>query len=541
MNAVPRTCCRHQGLIVAILLAASVTAPADQSLLTPSSRATTRRGGEARLAVIGFASPRDADERDVWLPVAFEELLVRRLRHVPGVRVAPTMRLYQGRSELHDPRRDPPPWPVVIRGLGLDYWVSGSCRGPEFAVEVELTLRRLCTPQQLTSGTTLPPGRLFDNLDAATRWILEELGVGDLPAALTERVFGKPCRSPTAIEYYARALMAARANKTEDALRYASQCVASDPLFRPGLAMLAQTEVPLGPSGRGSAARRLRALSELAAREGDMLDRARAEIGLSLISQSEGAFEAACKRAENALCWSFEQDDLYGQMAALTALADAHLTRPLPLAPALPPEARERFIRQNMRVAADWQEVLVDLLYEMEDRIGALPAVNKLALIYERLGEGEAALRMHERTLTLATELDSPRHQATAWLYLGQWYRDRQRWQEALDATARCLALADDDAKAAVRIVLGSVYQSMGRHEESLGQFELAYEQARRNEDLLNQYTCLREIAAVRLKLGQRDLAISALQEAIDLAHVLELREEQRLRQDLEKWKSGGG
>ncbi len=42
------------------------------------------------------------------------------------------------------------------------------------------------------------------------------------------------------------------------------------------------------------------------------------------------------------------------------------------------------------------------------------------------------------------------------------------------------------------------------------------------------------------IALDIRDKAIAALQEAIDLAHVLELRDEQRLREQLEQWKTGG-
>lgn len=523
--------------IVALALLLTVVGPATAQT-RPAAALTDAR---PRLAVVGFENDPADDERDAWIPPAVEELLSRRLRYVPGLIVAPPVRLYPARRELADPETPLPAWTAVARGLGLQYVLSGTCQGHDAAVTLHLTLRKLAPGEAVWRETRLPTQRLFDALDAATRWTLEQFDLTTLDPALAERIYAPPARSPTTVEYHARALMATRADKSRDTLRYATQAVHHDAAFRPALALLAQAELQLGPSGRGSAARRLRALSELAAREGDWHDRARAEIGLALLSQADGAFEAAYARAANALAWSFEQRDVYGQLAALTALADAFLLRPLPAVEPLTSDALDRFARQNLREAAEWQALLVEHLEQYGDLIAAMPALNKLALIHERLDDPELASRLHRRTLELAERLGSRRHQATAWLYLGQWYRQQERWPEALEATTRCLSLADESAKPAVRVALGGIYQALGLHEESLAQLELAYEQVRRDEDLMNQFTCLREIAAARIKLGRRDKAILALQEAVDLAHVLELREEKQLREELERLRRGDG
>jgi tetratricopeptide (TPR) repeat protein len=286
--------------------------------------------------------------------------------------------------------------------------------------------------------------------------------------------------------------------------------------------------------------RRLRALLDLARLEADPSDRIRAEIAQCLLLQADGTFDAAYTRAETALALAYEQRDTYGQMAAITAICDLYLLRPLPDAPQVPPAARSAFLHSNLTRAAEWQTILLDMLDGLGDVLAGLPAANKLALIDEQLGLPDVALEMHQRTLRLATELGSRHHQATAWLYLGQWYSRQTRWPEALDAVTRCLALADEASKPAVRIALGEVYRAMELHAESLAQFELAYEQVRKTDDLLNQFTCLREIATARMKLGRRENAILALQEAIDVAHALELREEPTLRKQLAAWKAGG-
>lgn len=490
-----------------------------------------------KLAVVGFESEPQGDPRDAWLPVAFEELLTRRLRRVPALIVIPTIRVHQGRQELQERDAPPAPWPKVARGLCASFLLSGRCSGSASEVTLELTLWRTSEPAVAQHHVTIPAGRLFDVLSQATQWVLARFDLAELEESVSKRVFAPPSPSPAAVEYHARALSAAREQDLSDALRHAGNAVRSDKRFRPALLLLAQLEMQLGPSGRNSAAARLRAVSDLARLDADPLDRAQAELYLSQVSQADGAFEAAYTRAETALTLAFQQRDVFAQMAVIDWISDLYLTRRPPPGAKLSDEMRQRFQRENLKRAAEWQGVLLEMLDALGDMLARLPATNKLALIYERLGEADQALEMHQRMLAAAKASGSRPHQATAWLFLGQWYRNRERWQEALDALSRCLVLADDSAKPAVRIALGGVYQAMALPEEALAQFELAYEQVRRTNDLASQFTCLRELARVRRQLGRHDAAIAALQDAVDIAHVLELAEEEPLRAELQAWK----
>jgi tetratricopeptide (TPR) repeat protein/TolB-like protein len=527
---------------LAALLAALPLVAAQTPAPRATSRASTSPPGadpRPRLAVIGFEPDPQGDPRDAWIAVAFQEFLARRLQNVSGLIVVPTLRLYQARRELTDPGVAPVPWPEVVRSLGAGQMLSGRCRGPDNATALELTLQNLRDPTRPVRNAPLPAARLFETLDQATRWTLEALAVPELSDELRARVFAPPSRTTTAVQYYALSLSAARAEKGDDALRAASQALEADQRFRPALAVLAQLEAQLGPAGRASAGRRLRALSDLARFAGDPFDRGRGELGQSLLALADEAFEAACTRAETALLIAFEHDDLYGQLAAITALCDSYLLRQPPESPALPADARTTFRRQCLKHAAEWQEVLVEMLDGLGDVVAGVPAANKLAMIYERLAQPEAALEMHQRTVALATEFGPPRLQATAWLYLGQWYRNQDRLSEALDAVTRCLALANEAAQPAVRLILADIYRAMTLPEESLAQLQLAYDQLRKSDDLAGQFKCLREMAVAQMQLGRRDKAITALQEAIDIAHVLELREERTLRTQLENLKTG--
>lgn len=527
-------------MLSALFVTAGAGTRADE--LGPTTRPVIEQAASdkrPRLALVGFTADPNGDPRDAWIPVALEELAARRLQRVSGVLVVPTIRLHQGRRELSDSTQAPA-WPDVARGLGATHLVACECRGPDNAVSLSVALRLLDRPDAAGPQTALPPGRLYEALDALTRWLLEQLAVPALPEPLAGQVFAPPSRSVAAVEYFARAVGAARADQLGEALRCATEAVDYDRRFRPALGLLAQLESQMGPAGRGSALRRWLALGDYARFEDDPFDRIRAEIGQCLLLQADGAFEAARTRAETALLLAEAQREPYGQIVALTALCDLYLLRPMPTDPAASAEARRQFALDSGRKAAAWQELLVRLLETMGDVVGALPATNKLALIYERIERPEDALALHRRTLALAEQLKSQPHQATAWLYVGQWYRQQQRWPEALDALGRCLALADEAAKPAVRMALVAVYHAMELPAESLGQYEQAYEQIRKTEDLPNQLACLREIAEARMKLGRRDKAIAALEEAVDLAHALELRDEQRLREQLDRWKTGG-
>ncbi|MEW6252610.1 MAG: tetratricopeptide repeat protein [Planctomycetota bacterium] len=486
-----------------------------------------------------MASKEGTDPRDAWMPTALEELFTRRFQRVHGLLVVPTVRLHQARRELQEADA-PPAWPHVIRGLGVNHWLTGEISGAEPQVTLDLVLQRLDVDPLIERRAAFT-GRLLDILDQATRWTLEQFALMPLPDVTSRLVFEPPSRSPSALEYYARAIAALENESLQEGLRCALQSLDADRLFRPALALVAQLESQAGPAGWGPAARRLQALGDLARVDNDHFDRVRAEVGLSLVLQAQGAFDAGYTRATGALELADEHDDIYGRLAALTALCDGYLLRRVPKDD-VPAAAVQTFARANLQHAADWQRLLVHELDELGDFLGELPAANKLALLCEKLEQPDEALALHKRTLALADHLQSRRHQATAWLYLGQCHKRQERYTEAIESLSKCLALADASSQPEVRMARGSVYRAMKLDNEALAEFEAVWEAVRKSDDLPRHFVCLREIAETRMRLGRRDKAVAALQEAIDVAHALELKnEEQRLREQLDEWQATGG
>lgn len=483
-----------------------------------------------RLAVVDFEPEPGTDERDTWIPLAFEELLARRLRRVPDLTVIPPIRLHQARRELQQPGGPLPPWPEVVQALGATHVLIGRGTGPSHDVVLKLSLGHIHTTWPVADNGFVRPGRFADVLDISTRWVLEQLKLPDLPDGARARVFAPLPESLNAVESYARAVGAFRADDPRAALQLAGEAVSHDPRFRPALGLLAQLELQAGPEGLQSAARHLRYLNDMARAAGDDCDRANAELALSLLHQAEGFPDAARTRADTAQRLAGELRDVYAEVAALSWLADLHVTWPAPTDPPPAPEAVRGFQQAKLREAVAYQRALLKLLGDINDRIGALPAMSKLALMLERLEDPQAALEAHKQTLKLAMELGSRRHTATAWLYLGEWYRKQSRWDEAVTALEECLDAADETTRPQVRVVLGNVYFARGSYEKALAEFQQAYEKLKDQPDLGRRFVCLREMARTHAALGQTKDALAAFDQAIELARALELSEVDGLR-----------
>jgi tetratricopeptide (TPR) repeat protein len=503
---------------------------------TPDGVATLRP-----LAVVGFRGEEELDPRDVWMPLAIEETLARRLRRVPTLIVIPTTRTHQARQELAENEKDAPvAWPRVVHLLGAKLWLRGTCVGTPHALTLNLELIRMGDSDDKPATTQLGPGRLFDVIDEATQWTLGCLNVTPIDTATEKIAFAPPAKSPSALEYYAKALSSARRENLRDGAFYVERAVGYDPTYRPALMLMAKIAL------RGSAATRARAkpllarTKQLATQNGDMLDQAESQLTQGLLLMSTRSFDLARQRFESEHASAIERNDIYGEIAALNCLGDLWLSYRPPARAELPDDERRRLRRQSLRRAAESQLCVLEALSRLGDVIAEVPAASKLALIYEELEEPERALEAHQRTLAAANKTGSLRNQATGWLLLGKWYRKHERQQEAREAMTRCLELVPEHAKPATRIILAEVCRGMSLSREALEQYQAAYEATKASYDdtgLMNQFLCLRGIAELRMEQGHRKDAIQALQEALDIAEVQKLTEENAIRQQLAEWK----
>ncbi len=524
-----------------LLLATAFTAhaPADtpQAAPQPASQPVVAVDSRPRVAVAGIRPAPGGDPRDEWIATAVEELLTWRLRRCTQLSTSPTQRLYQGQLELSSSNTADAPWEHVARELGATHLISGECRGEWRKMSIAINIVPLATAGGENPPINTKSGSFWDVLDDATDAVVRRLA----PSAADDTAahHARPSESMSAIEYFARAVAASRAGDGVTAARLSRDAADVDPRFRPALGLLAQIELKSPAGGKARAARALRAVLDLARSSGDELDRLNAELALSLIARSDGAPQAALTRAQTALELATAANDAYGRVAAMNWISDLYLTDTGTSDGATTQPSDEAL--ERLRESIRWQRALADLLDALHDRLSALPASTKMALTHERLGDDAAALAAHQRTLRLASELQSPALEAGAWVYLAQFHRARKAWPEARDAAARALERVDDAGKPAVLIMLGSIDAAAGDQTAALGQYQDAYERVRKTDDLGRQLMCLREIARLRHASGDVRGAVQAMQEAVDLAKILESGEHAALQAQLEAWRAAAG
>ena len=519
---------------------AQVSAPQQTSPASaPAGATASETAGALRpVLVIGFRADEKLDSRDTWMPTAVEETLSGRLRRVPTLTVIPTPRAHQARRELAE-RDDAPPisWSRVAPLLGAKLWLRGSCAGTPDKLVLDLELSQVERTETRPRQVRLGPGRLFAVSDDATRWVLGELGIPRISDATEKLVFAPPAQSPSALEYYAKALSAARGEDFRNAAYYIERAVDYDPSFRPVLLLAGKLALRGPTADRAQAGAVLRRVKQLADDQDDALDEAELELTQGLLLMSMRSFDAARQRFNTALALASRRDDVYGQTAALDALCDLWLSYEPAARSEMPEDEQRRLRLEDLRHAAEYQRRVLKILGRLGDVIAEVPAANKLALIYEKLEEPGPALETHQRALAAARKTGSLRNQATACLFLGQWYRQQEHWSEALDTVTQCLNLVPDEAKPQIYIMLAEIHTAMSAPRQALDQYEAARQLLAESDDLTNLFRCLRGAAELHMELGEREAAISNLTEALDVAEALQLPETQALRDQLAEWK----
>ncbi len=522
-------------LAAVLLTSAALTAAAQQP---ESSEKSPAREPRPVVAVIGWTPADDVDPRDAWMAEAIEEALTWRLRRIPEVVAIPPIRCSQAQRDLRQPGGATPDWPQVLPHLGAKVLIRGRFGGPPDAVRLDGEFVPL-QPAEAPSRLQIGPAPFFEALDGLTRGVLDRLKIASISSASEAVVLAPPSSSLSAVEYFARASRAARRDEVDNALRYLRDAVSYDSTYRPAQLLLGQLELRLPQGAAAVGAARLRQLQVFARDANDRIDLSEIDAGLSLIHAATGQPEIAAQRLDRAYELARGSGDPYACMSVLSIRVDFHLSRSRARkldaagsasAPAVDPE--------QLALAARCQEELVALLNRVGDRIACAPACNKLGLIYEEQGEMARAYDAHRQTLAAAEEAGSADAQATAWLFIGQWHRRQKQMKEALDALQRCRALVPAENSAPVELALADVYDdpAVDQPREALKSLDSAYSQLKSGADLTAQLSCVRRIAGLKWKLGDRAAARASLQEAIDLAHVLELPAKAELQAQLDAW-----
>lgn len=488
-----------------------------------------------RIAIVGFVATPQTDERDIWIATAVESALERALQRAGPWVVVPTERLVLGRRELENSAKPPAGWQTVAELCGAERLLTGSATFHAGKFLIELQLLDLKRADAAMASHTVERASLFDGLDLAYATATELLR--PLPeSSVAPASFVVPARSPSALEYHARALLAFRAADYANAAYYARQAIEYDALFRPAGRLLAEIELRGAADARSTGRLRLTRIGELARAAGDTWDSIEIQLRQALVCRTAGAWDAALIRIESGLGAAFDAADPIWQATAFEHMADLHLAQ---TTVAGDEKALAAAAVQQFRRAAAWQRLALDASMELNDRLGRIPLFQRLAMVHDRMGDYETANRLLSECADLTRGLALTRSEATTLLLIAQVCQHEKRWADAEIAARRCLPLVSAAESAAARVAIAMSCRELGKRDAALREFEAAYDALRQGDNLGDQLLCLREIAVLRRELGDQPGAIKALREAIDLAHAMKLPIESILKAQLDEWTAG--
>ncbi|MBL8877867.1 MAG: hypothetical protein JNG88_02005 [Phycisphaerales bacterium] len=503
---------------------------------SPRHGASAVYGSERpRIAVVGFSPAPETDARDVWIATAAESALERGLQRAGPWVVVPTERLVLGHRELGESSKSAVEWKSVADLCGAECLLIGTATQRAGAFVIELNLLDLKRPELAPTGRVIEAPSLFGALEAAYG-AAGELLRDRVAESIALSPFQTPARSPSALEYHARALSAFRAADYANCAYYARQAIEYDALFRPAGRLLAEVELRGAPDARATGRLRLTRIGELAKAAGDTFDTIEIQLRQALICRTAGAFDAAQIRIETALGTAYDAADPIWQATAFGHMADLHLAQ----APASGDGgANAARVAQQFRRAAAWQQLALEASLETNDRLGRVPLFHRLAMLHDRLGAYDDANRLLSECAELTRRLGLTRSEATTLLLTAQVFQHEKRWADAESAGRRCLPLVSGADAAAARVAIAMACREQGKRDDALREFEAAYEALRIAENLGDQLLCLREIAVLRRDVGNPAGAAQALREAIDLAHAMKLPIEATLKTQLDEWSAG--
>lgn len=510
---------RFRLILAAVLLFHSSAAFAAESSPLDAQQPTPSTVGP--LAVIGFQLGSDVDDRDNWMPIAIEEALADRLRRVPGLITLPPVRAHQARREIAGESGPQPDWRAVLDSLGVVLHVHGRVDGDPDRARLTLSLDRFDAQSR---EELFGPDRLFRVLDLATAWLVRELrpDIAHTPGAAW---LAPPADSVSAVEFHARAIAAARKRDAGNVIFMLRMADQYDPAHAPSQLMFAEVESRLRDAdARREATMRLRRLLRIARERNDPGLEAAVELAQAGLILADRSFDAAAARVRRAAELAESAGDLYARISALNAAIDVLMLQ-ANLADASPRQAADL-----RRQAAEALNELITLFESIGDRISICPTASRLALLLESAGEDQAAIRHHLQALAACESAGARGGQASALMFISQWHRRHRQWAEAIDAARRCLELAPGEMRPHVQIALGGALEADRQLRPALDAYRAALASLMHTEDLPNQLVCLMGIADLHAELGDKPAALRALQDAIDVAHVLESPIAQELR-----------
>ncbi len=378
--------------------------------------------------------------------------------------------------------------------LGADIVVTGSCSSGSEQLTAQLQVHDLRSGQSRAchaAGKNVSAllSQLAKQVLVTAGIVLDESAAGKVNAPL--------CASPSAIEYHAKAMLAYRAGRHDQARYFCGQALRHDNKYRDPRIILAMYR-----AGRGDvtgAVASLQGVVRQAQRANDQIDLARAQGNIGLIYRKIGQNKIAQRYLELTAETARRAGDLYTLATVLNNLAQLQLAENQPLG------ALDLFRRRQ------------ELLTKMGDRLAAGPNLTVIGTIHERLGHFQQALKIHQQAVN-RTRMTGPKSALAAALHhLGLAYHNLNQFEPAVEYYTESIQLSDLIQTIPTYNNLGLIHQQQRKYNHSLDAFHQALSHLADSPDRYQKAVCLANIASVHEQLGQYSQAADSLQQALEI------------------------
>jgi len=451
--------------------------------------------------LVAAVTPADqtADQTiDPWLGTAVERGLTWYLRRTGVTEAVPISWRDRTISSLDQPPPASAGQPHHAKHLaallGADIVVTGSCSsGPE-QLAAELQLHDLRTGQAHdchAAGKNVSEllSRLAKQVLVTSGIVLDESAAGRIDTPI--------CASPSAIEYHAKAMLAYRAGRHDQARYFCGQALRHDSKYRNPRITLAMYRAARGDVA--GAVDSLQAVVRQAQRANDQIDVARAQGNIGLLYRRIGQNKIAQRYLDLTAKTARQDGDVYTLATVLNNLAQLQLAQNQPQA------------------ALDLLQQRQELLTKMGDRSAAGPNLTVIGTIHEQLGHFQQALKTHHQAVDRMRTIGAKSALAVALHHLGLAYHNLNRFDSAVQYYTESIELSDPVRTIATYNNLGLIYQQQRKYPQALDAFRRALSNMPDSPDPHQKAVCLANIASVLEELGQYPQAIDALQQTLEI------------------------
>jgi tetratricopeptide (TPR) repeat protein/predicted Ser/Thr protein kinase len=522
------------GLVLLLLVTLGYFLSRPKSAFVPETKQAVPVVPARSLAILPFRNS-SGDAQDDWIGSSVADMLSTDIGQSAHLHTVPTDRLHQVLTDLRvgpETAIDPDTLRRVAQFSNADVLVSGQYARFGDQIVIDATIRDLVHDQTVPVKAQALVKDLPTAIDSLADSVRKNLSLSaSVVDELKAQSFKPNSTSVEALREYDAGSALMRAGKYVDALKHLQAATNEDPQFALAFSRLADAQAELGfqsdAEQSSSRATDLAHNQKLPLAETYLISASNARI-MKDTKKALEAYENLLKSSPGDVDVQYELADLYLQNGDYDK-ARAELTGVLKSDPknirALWRLGVVYNLIGNPQAALDSLTRGSSLAIQVDNQEQQALILLSMGISYRLLNKPEEALRNYQDSIAINEKLGQKRGVAGALNEVGLVQRTSGKPDAALASYNKALVLLRDigmkDETANTLTNLGAVYQDLEKFDQALEVYKQALQIQRETGDESYESQCLDNIAGVYLAMGDTDNAFTYSQQALQLREKL--------------------